>query len=129
VRRAVLNTLCSLVVAASYLWGSCAACREFAAKHEPAHCCQHDKCDRASHDSSKPGRTPAGAVTGCGQIPWSYAGTQDAALKIAQGFAASPPLPADLAMQPAGGPRLQPSPRPITASPPDLPILHTALLI
>jgi hypothetical protein len=62
-------------------------------------------------------------------MPWSHAGTQDAAVKIAQDFAASPALPANATAQPAGNLRFHESPRLMTASPPNLPILHTALLI
>lgn len=128
--RRFINTLCSVLVLASYIWGGCVSCQEIIQSEKKTEdCCQHDKCKRSSHSEKEPAPQPEDAS--CEKTEWAIAATPDtrsASVNVAAEIDIRYPIaPADQFIR---GNHAQLLTYPLaSASPPDLTVLHSSLLI
>ena len=117
VLKTASNSLLTLMVLASYLWGGCLSCEKFfMAPANARHCCEAGKC--------KTSPAPR-AQSDCKRLALELTPDPHSLVAAAVAFSVVTPLAA---------PVLVPDPWVETAylsvkSPPDLPILHASLLI
>ena len=117
--RAISNSLTTLLLMASYLWGGCISCEQFfmlpGAKSD---CCDRNKCKKSPKQSK-----PESSQQDCQRMPLEQASGSHP-VGIAPLVAA---LVIDSAVQVFY--IAEPILDPIADSPPDLPILNTSLLL
>jgi hypothetical protein len=136
VKLTLANTFGVVLVLAAYLWGGCVSCDQmFGSQQAMPGCCQHGMCDPMAHESSQQNApSPDGHQhdQSCGHMPWMQAPSHDVTVQLAQHYASLPAAALTVASvleSAQRSNRLHHSPDPSGASPPDLPILHAALLI
>lgn len=70
--RRSLNTLCSLLVFATYLWGGCVSCEQFFMVPGAADdCCKHGKCKDTQQSNPERSR-PAQPERACATMPFAH---------------------------------------------------------
>lgn len=127
--RRLLNTVCSFLVLATYLWGGCVSCEQFfmvpGAKDD---CCKHGKCKQSSQSDQKKSQSSE-SVRSCATMPFSHQDTNTTLAAVALDLPVRV-IPANELLS-SNDVRWQRAPHfdPLADSPPDLVLLTGSFLI
>lgn len=115
--KTAANSLLTLVLLASYLWGGCVSCEQYFMLPSARHCCEAGKC--------KTPKVPTQQQKDCERLALNHVPEAHSHSEISAALATTPAL---FVLAPAPV-RWLPAADFVIPSPPDLPVLHASLLI